>query len=242
MNRSCVPLLILVLTAACQSEPPASTAPPQAGEGAPQVKTESDPLHSGFLPADIYAKLAPAPDRQGTMLYVDRSRDYRPFTKLLFEATEVYLISNPDYKGIPRDALSRMTYDFLRSVQSAVAPGYQIVTQPGPDVLRVRTAITGVQPAAPPIGATDVLPIKTVFNVTDKAGGAAPQVAEMSAETMLLDPDGKVVSAATATRKGDKHLAQGDQITWPEMQAINASWAKGFKQRLDELHRVSAQQ
>src|SRR4051812_29241097 len=101
MNRFCVPLLILVLTAACESAPPTSTAPPPEAGGASQVKTASDPLHSGFLPADVYPKLAPAPDREGVMMYVDRSRDYRPITKLLFEPTEVYLVPNPDYKGLP---------------------------------------------------------------------------------------------------------------------------------------------
>jgi hypothetical protein len=51
----------------------------------------------------------------------------------------------------------------------------------------------------------------------------------------VLDPDGKRVAAATATRKGEKHLTQGDQITWNDLQSINEYWAKGFRQRLDEL-------
>jgi hypothetical protein len=242
MNRFGVSLVILALTTACQSGPEPSPTAAGAEGGAAQVKTASDPAHSGFLPADVYPKLAAAPDREGVMMYVDRSRDYRPYSKLLFDPTEVYLVPNPAYQGMPRDALARMTADFQHSFEIAVSPGYQVVHQPGPDVLRVRTAITGVQPAPPPVGVTDFLPIKAAFNVARKAAGAAPQVAEMSAELLVLDPDGTVVGAGTATRKGDQHLAQGDQITWPEMQSISEYWAKSFRQRLDELRGVSPPQ
>lgn len=242
-------LAILLLTAGCQSTPETSTtggvsATSQSGTdaGSSQVKIAKDPKQSGFLPQDVYAKLKPAPDREGVMVYVDMSANYRPFTKIMFEPTEVYLVPNPEYKGMPSDALKRMTGDFQRSFREALSPGYVIVNQPGPDVLTVRSAITGVQPTAPERGVTDYIPIKALFNVARKAAGAAPQVAEMSAELEVLSPTGAVVGAATATRKGEKHLSQGEQITWNDMQSISDYWAKNFRQRLDELRGMSSGQ
>ena len=123
----------------------------------------------------------------------------------------------------------------------AVASGYQVVNQPGPDVLRIRLAITGVQPASPALGVTDFIPIKAVFNVARDAAGAAPHVAEMSAELEVLDPNGRVVASAVTTRKSDKNLSQGERITWADMQAIAASWAKGLRQNLDRLRGYAGQ-
>lgn len=243
------------LIAGCESGPQTSksdtaessggvstTSQASAGAGSTQVKTATGTQYSGFLSKETYAKLKPVPDREGVMNYLDKSTDFRPFRKIYFEPTEVYLVPNPEYKGMPREALARMTGSFQQSFRTALAQEYVIVTQPGPDVLRVRSAITGVQPAPPATGASDFIPIKALFNVARKAAGAAPKVAEMSAELEVLAPNGAVAAAATATRKGEEHLPQGEQITWNEMQTISDYWAKDFRKRLDELRGVSPPQ
>lgn len=57
----------------------------------------------------------------------------------------------------------------------------------------------------------------------------------MTAEMEVLDENGTRVAAATAARKGDKTSTQGEQVTWSELQSIVDDWARGFRQRLDEL-------
>ena len=108
-------------------------------------------------------------------------------------------------------------------------------------MLRVRTAITGIQLVKPPKGVIDFLPIKAICNVGREAVGVGPRVADMSAEMEVLDPSGKRVAAATATRKGDQRLEQGEKVTWKDLKSINDYWAKGFRQRLDELRGVGGQ-
>jgi len=208
-------LLTLVLAAGCQST-------------GPEV-----PSHSGFL--SDYSQLQPAPDREGVALYIDRSADYRPYTKLMFEPVQILLTPNPEYPQVPQDALARMGMQFQESLRRALEPTYQVVSTPGPDVLRVRAAITGVQPAKPPASAIDYLPFKAIYNVGREAAGAGPRVAEMTAEMEVLGPNGKRLMAATSTRKGDMTLPQGDQITWSALQSISDYWAKNFRMRLDEL-------
>ena len=61
----------------------------------------------------------------------------------------------------------------------------------------------------------------------------------MTGEMEVLDPDGKRLVAAVATRKGDETLKQGDQVKWDDLQAITDYWAKGFRQRLDEVRGVT---
>lgn len=193
---------------------------------------------SGFL--SDYSQLKPAADREGVMLYVDRNRNYRPFTKIMLDPVQVIVTPSPEQPQVPRDALMRISTGFQESLRRALEPNYQIVTTPGPDVLRVRAAITGVQAARPTAGATDYIPLKALYNVGREAAGASPRVPEMAGEMEVLDPAGKRVAAATATRKGDKSLPQGEQLTWESMQSIADYWSRNFRIRLDQLRGVGS--
>jgi hypothetical protein len=222
-------LFMLALVGGCQSTSSSSgEAPAQNGET----------RFSGFL--GDYSQLRPAPDREGVLLFLDKSANYQPYTKVMFDPVQVIVTPNPDYQ-IPPEETARMADALLRSFKQALEPAYQVVTQPGPDVLRVRAAITGIQPAKPAAGAIDYLPFKAIYNVGREAAGAGPRVAEMAAEMEVLDPSGKRVAAATATRKGETTLPQGGQITWNDLQAIDDYWAKSFRHRLDELRGVGGQ-
>src|SRR5690242_5563477 len=108
-----------------------------------QQKSATQPARSGFL--KDYSKLKPAPDREGVLLYVNTSVKHRDFNKVMFRPVEVYVSPSTQYKGLEPDALKRMTDEFLASFKRALEPAYQVVSEPGPDVLQVRSAITGFQ-------------------------------------------------------------------------------------------------
>jgi hypothetical protein len=148
---------------------------------------------------------------------------------------EVYLAPNPDYKGLQPDALKAMTDSFLAAFKKALEPEYQVVTTPGPDVLRVRSAITNLQAVKPALKGTDFVPIKAIYNAGRAVAGKSPKVAEMTAEMEVLDAQGLRAAAAVATRKGDQKLKQGEEVTWKELEAITTYWAKSFRDRLDRL-------
>jgi hypothetical protein len=197
------------------------------------------PSQTGFL--GDYSQLQPASDREGVMLYVDRSADLRPYTKLMFDPVQVLATPGPDQAQLPPDVLARIGGQFQASLTRELEPAYQVVTTPGPDVLRVRSAITHIQAVKPEPGAIDYLPIKAAYNVGREATVGGPRVAEMQAELEVLDPSGKRVVAATVTRKGDQQLPQGERITWESLPPITDYWAKNFRNRLDQLRGVSPQ-
>jgi hypothetical protein len=194
------------------------------------------PQYSGFL--SDYSKLQPAADREGIWLFINKIADYSGYKKIMFDPIEVYLAPNPDYKGVQPDVLKRMTDGFYASFLGTLTPDYQIVHEEGPDVLRIRAAITGVQLVKPPLKPTDFIPVKAVFNLGRAMAGDAPMVAEMTAEMEILDPNGNLLAAAVANRKGSKTLKQGDQVTWDDLQSVTDYWATGFRQRLDQLRDV----
>jgi hypothetical protein len=202
-----------------------------------QDNPAGSPQYSGFL--SDYSKLKLAADREGVLLYVNKAADYSGYTKIMFDPIQVYLTPNPEYTGAQPEVLKRMTDSFYASFLATLTPDYQIVHDEGPDVLRVRAAITGVQLGKPSLTATDFIPIKAIYNLGRDVTGNAPMVAEMSAEMEVLDSNGKRLVAAVASRKGDKTLKQGDQVTWDDLQSITDYWAKGFRQRLDNLRDVT---
>jgi len=202
-----------------------------AGSPPTQGGTAASAPHSGFL--SDYSKLRPLEGADGTYRYIDSGANLRSYNKILIDPVQVFVTPSPDYKGVQPDVIKRMADAFRMEFVGAVLSGYQVVEKPGPDVLRVRLAITGVQPVKPDLGVTDFIPIKAVFNVARDAAGAAPHVAEMSAEAEVLDANGRVVGAAVSTRKAGKTLPQGEKITWADLQVIAATWAKGLRQQVD---------
>jgi len=230
MKTSIGTVLVAAALAACQS----GQHTPPADAAAAQAQTQ----RSGFL--GDYSRLTPAPDREGVELYVDRTEDYNRYTKVLLEPIQVLATPAPGQEPAPPEAVARMSANFQQALQRALAPTYQIVAAPGPDVLRVRIAITNVQPVKPPTGVSDFLPIKALYNAGRAAAGTSPRLIEMTAEMEALAPDGRRVIAATATRRGDKTLPQGEQVSWVELESISDYWAGNFRSRLDELRGPAA--
>lgn len=195
--------------------------------------------NSGFL--SDYSKLRPVDGLDGSYRWMDTTANLRPYTKVMIDPVQIFVTHDPGYKGMDPAAMGRMTDAFRMEFIGALVSGYQVVNQPGPDVLRIRLAITGIQPVPPALGVTDFIPIKAVFNVARDAAGAAPRVAEMSGEAEVLDPKGHVVGAAVSTRKADKTLPQGEQITWAQLQTIAAAWGKNLRQNLDRMRGYAGQ-
>lgn len=187
---------------------------------------------SGFL--SDYAKLKPVEGREGVLRFVDTSIDLRSYGKVYIDPVQVVVSTENGYKGVQPDVLKRMADSFKDSFVKALTPGYQIVPAPGPDVLSIRLAITGIQPVSPPLGVTDFIPIKAIFNAGRAAAGDAPKVAELSAEIEVLDGKGRQAAAVVATRKAEKNLSQKDTITWNDLTPIVDAWSKNFRAALDE--------
>jgi len=215
----------------------------QAGSTAASVPL----VPSGFL--SDYGKLKSVDGVEGSYRYIDTSVRLRRYEKVMIDPVKLMLAPGADAANASPEVMNwiadavRMEFvgALLSDYQVDVGErwGYQIVDAPGPDVIRVRLAITGIHPVKPNLTATDFIPIKAVFNVARDAAGNAPRVAELTAEVEVLDPAGRMVAEAVATRKSDMTLPQGEDIRWKELKGIAATWARSFRQQLDELRAYS---
>jgi hypothetical protein len=200
-----------------------------------QDKAAPAPQNSGFL--KDYSKLAPAADNPKTKLWVDKSFDFKPYTQIKLDPVEVWVSPTSEYKGASPDVLKKMADNFTASFKKALQPGYTLVDKPGPGVLHIRLAVTGINLVKPDFKPTDVLPIVFLFRAA--SGAMESKNVVLTGEMEMLSPDDKIVGEAVATGTGDKAIEEKQKITWKELETITDNWGKGLRKRLDEARGVA---
>lgn len=198
-------------------------------------KTVGNAPYSGFL-KNYVSRLLGSADHEGLWLYIDKSRDYRGYTKLMFDPVLIYNNQYPKPYSVQPRLLYEMRGDILASLTSALTPGYEIVQEPGPDVLRFRISIYGVEMVPAKKDLLDYVPVKAAIDLVT-GGEVVPQ---MIAEMEVVDVDGKGVAAIAAQHMGETKMSRDDikSLKWADLQPITDYWAKGLRQGLDQLRNV----
>ena len=207
-----------------------------AGSVWAEGKTVGNPPYSGFLKGYVPKLLASA-DYEGLWLYIDKSRDYKGYTKLMFDPVLIYNNKDNEANSVKPRVLYEMRGDILASLTSALTPGYEIVQEPGPDVLRFKISIYGVEMVPAKKDLLDYVPVKAALDLMS-GGQVVPQ---MTAEMEVVDADGKGVAAVAAQHKGETKMFKDDMrnLKWADLQPITDYWSKGLRQGLDQLRDVA---
>lgn len=191
---------------------------------------------TGFL--GDYSMLKPGGEDRAALLYIKSGVDFKPYDKIMFERVTVWLDKDAEYRGIDPVLLKEMTDHLQQALLDAVKDGYQVVDQPGPDVLRVRVAITDVKPAKPVANTmSTIVPVGiAVAAVTKLATDENVGTGEAAAEMEVLDAmTGERLAAMVDRRQGGKMAFRGK---WSDAKDSFDFWAKRFRERLDEVRGV----
>lgn len=168
--------------------------------------------------------------------YLKPGVDFKKYNKVMLDHVVFYFKDDATYKGIQTNELNELAEDFHKSIAEALGGSYPLVDQPGPDVMRIRTAVTNIVPNNPGISAvTTVLPIGLAMSVAKKAaGGGHTGVGEASMEAEFLDSlTNERLAAAIDTQAGGK--LRGVQKYGAAKDAFDF-WAKRLRAWLDEVH------
>ncbi len=225
----------LVLSAGCAPEqPPQETAP--TGLAVKSVPASAE--NAGFL--GDYSKLTPDPDLGGEVVsYVnpDEMKDLHRYVAIIVDPVEVYLVSDADPSHLPDNGATAAVEYFQYAIRSAVSDAFPLVDDPGPLVLRLRSALVGVdvggEVAAEDHGEGSGEALERAVNVSD-----------VIAEFELVDSvSGEVIAAAV-----DKaHLGEAAEIGathFSRMERFDAAqeafdtWAEGLRAFLDSKHEL----
>lgn len=185
------------------------------------------PPHSGFL--QDYSNLKPDPEDESLLWWEKENIDWKRYKKLMIDPVVVYLNPESRNRQIDPDVLKELT-DYLRSsVMVEVQDAYPVVNNPGPDVLRIRAAITDIIPANPLINTTMVLAVGLPVDM----GGAAMEAEFL--DSMTNEPLGSVVDKKVGLPVDPVDYIQGF-TKWGHAKMALDAWAELLREALDEAH------
>jgi hypothetical protein len=196
---------------------------------------------SGFL--GDYSSLVPDAKNGDLLLYEKDMYVLRKYNKFIFDPITIYLLPEARDRGIDADDLERLAKYFHDAVTDELKKSgrCEIVTTPGPDVLELNVAITNVEPTggkknAAVKGAAVAVSAATVPGISL----AVPRlsVGNVSIEGEMLDSTSGDRLVAFVTSKGGRRWFSGFNAfkKWGDIEAAFRSWAKEFRERLDEAH------
>ncbi len=177
--------------------------------------------------------------------YVAPGADFRPYTKVMLDPTEVAFKKDwvRDYNNETLELDERISKEDAQKMldtartgfedifQKAYAKaGYQVVTQPGPDVLRVRTGVANLYVTAP-----DRPTAGRTRNFSRDAGAATVVIEARDSESGALL--GRAVDSRTA---GDTGPYMRNSVTnRSDFSMLFERWAKISTDGLNELKAMS---
>ncbi len=195
----------------------------------------STPKESGFLDG-YYKNLQPGPEGGAKERWLKPGVDFAKYNKLMVDSVVFYYAEDSEDLGIDPELMRELSDAFNLELVNALKDKYPIVAEPGPDVMRLRIALTGVKKSMPVVSAvTSVVPVGLAISLVKKgAGGSWTGSGATSAELEALDSmTNEVIAAArdeqTAgfTERFSKLGSAKDAFKF---------WAERIRKFMDESH------
>jgi len=186
--------------------------------------------------------------------YVYRNpRQLAKYNKLMIDRIKIYLKEDAESKEIDPAELKELVDYFHRAIVESVSPKYPVVNEAGPDVLRLRIAITDLVPNKPEASVV-TLAVPLLWLGEAGAGakegktGSTPFVGEATIEMEAMDSvSSRQIAAYIETETAKKYewsKGIGEGIgaytkaysTWAYTKKAMDDWAKLIRERMDATH------
>ncbi len=193
---------------------------------------------SGFL--SDYTQMTNRGGGTALLSYIAPGTDLRPYSKMLLEPVRVYVSGkdSPMAKLSKEDRQGMVSY-FDEALRDKLNLNFALVTEPGPDVLRMRVAVTEAKGASVLLDTVStVVPVGLALSGINKwATGQHLSVGEIGAECEVLDSvTGRRLLAAVDARVGSKFTGEFDKFSkWHTAKDAFDFWAAQIHARLCEL-------
>jgi hypothetical protein len=147
------------------------------------------PFSGFFGNQTVYEQLQPGPKSGAKLRWVKQGVDAKKYNKFMVDSVIFFLANNADYKGIDPQEMKELSDIFNKEIVAAFNNKYQIVAEPGPDVARIRIAITNIQPSKPGYSAvTSIIPVGLGISLVKKgATGGWSGSGQTCMEIMVTD-------------------------------------------------------
>jgi len=180
----------------------------------------STPPGSGFL--KDYSQLQADPNDESLKWWEKKGVDWKRYKKLMIDPVVVYYNPKAKNRQIEPDVLAELTNYFRTAVIEEVQDKYPVVDRPGPDVLRIKAAITDLVPANP------------FVNIVSTAAVCIPvDMGGASMEAMFIDSTtNELLGAVVDSKKGIPVDPSGFTF-WGHAKGAFRDWAELLRESLD---------
>jgi hypothetical protein len=164
--------------------------------------------------------------------YLKKGVDFKKYTKVMMDEVVFYFKSEADYKGIHPSEIHELSEVFHKTFVKNL--GELLTDKPGPDVVRMRLAVTDLEPSSPVAGTmTTVIPVGLAVSLVKRgATGEYTGIGSASMEVEFLDS----VTNERIAAGIDK--APGGKLDVGKLSAAKSAfefWAKRLRTFMEEV-------
>jgi len=195
------------------------------------------PKYSGFL-GGYENNLQPGPEGGAKMRWLKPGVDFSKYNKLMIDSVIFYFADDSEYKGIDPEFMKEMADKFNKTLVDTMKGSYPIVAEPGPDVARLRIAITGIKQSRPVLsGVSSIIPVGIAISVVKKGStGSWAGSGATSAEFMALDSTTNEVIAVAEDERSAGFTERFSK--WGSAEEAFKFWAGRIKLFMDESRKA----
>jgi hypothetical protein len=163
---------------------------------------EAASARAGFL-AGYYENLQPGPEGGVKLRWLKPGVDFSRYNQVMLDSVVFFLAEESEYKGMDPQELKELADGFNLQLANTLKARLPIVADPGPNVVRIRFAVTDLKQSRPVVsGVSSVLPVGLGVSILKKGvTGAWSGSGATGAEMMALDSlSNEVIAAAKDER------------------------------------------
>ena len=187
---------------------------------------------------DYYHKMKPGAKGQASLNWIKPGVDFSKYKKVMVDYIVFSIADDSEYKGIDANELKELGDGASLALINSIKEHFTVVSKPGPDVIRVRTAIVGLKPSKPGLSAiTTIVPVGLGISLFKKgATDAWTGSGATEAEMMVLDSMTNEVLGCGY----DKKTAGFDErfSKWGSVEEAFKFWGDHFSKRVENLSRI----
>jgi hypothetical protein len=167
----------------------------------------------GFL-GSYSKKLQPVPKDGAVERWIKPGTDFSKYNKVMLDSIVFYFAPDSEDKGIDPVVMKELSDSFNLELVNALKDKYPIVTEPGPDVVRIKYALTGIKQSRPVLSAvTSITPPGLAVNLVKKgvtgswtgSGATGGEVIAIDTESNEVIFVGRDMQTAAFTKRFSKY-------------------------------------
>ena len=178
-----------------------------------------------FIPEEYVHKFKPGFD-QYTISWIRPNVDFSKYKKVMVDYVVFALAPDSDYKGINADEMKQLADTASKALVDTLAEKFPVVSEPGPDVARIKFAISDLKQSRPGVGViTTVLPVGLGINLVKKgATGEWSGAGLTKGEVMIFD---SMTNEVLAAGYGDYSAKFTERYTkWGSVEEAFKKWGR----------------